>query len=202
MPIGDADFGQTRAEYWYSRHAKRDRPIGKFSFRIVTTSPNQSFSLPLGTSHFYTQDFTVKWGDSSSSKVSIYNDPNKTHIFVSPGTYDIVIKGTCECFAFDSSGSGRLLVKQLNYLNQYIGLKVFNLYSCINLDYIDPLFVLGSSLLNLSYCFYNCSSLPTIHSGLFSNCTAVTTLSYCFYNLLLHLITRIGQEITFITKMI
>lgn len=54
-------------------------------------------------------------------------------------------------------------------------------YGCSSLASIPSgLFDSNTAVTDFSYCFYGCSSLTSIPSGLFDNNTAVTSFSYCF----------------------
>lgn len=46
-------------------------------------------------------NFTVTWGDNTSSTVTSYNDMNARHTYANPGTYRVEITGTCEGWAFN-----------------------------------------------------------------------------------------------------
>ena len=63
-----------------------------------------SITLPLrkgstvGMSLSY--DFTVSWGDGTSSRVTSYDDPDKSHTYAQAGNYRVVISGTLEGWSF------------------------------------------------------------------------------------------------------
>jgi len=152
---------------------------GTFSFQIVTTSSPQTFTLPLGWTSDYTQDFTIDWGDTNSSTITSYDDPDKAHEYATAGTYDCVITGVCEYFGFNNAGD-KTLPKRLDGLTGDIGFKMVNFNGCSNLDYIDSTMNLWSRITNFGSCFNGCTSITTIPSGLFDNSIEATEFSNCF----------------------
>jgi hypothetical protein len=58
--------------------------------------------LPLVSGGTY--DFTVTWGDSTSSVVTSHDDSDATHTYEAPGTYTLTISGVIEGFAFRDAG--------------------------------------------------------------------------------------------------
>lgn len=48
-----------------------------------------------------TYDLTVDWGDDTTSKVTSYGDPDRTHEYAVPGTYVVVLRGLLEGWHFD-----------------------------------------------------------------------------------------------------
>ena len=63
-----------------------------------------SITLPLrkgstvGMSLSY--DFTASWGDGTSSRVTSYDDPDKSHTYAQAGNYRVTISGTLEGWSF------------------------------------------------------------------------------------------------------
>lgn len=178
--IGDEDKGQTRTELWLSKIARRQKttlPTGDFVFRIVISSPGETFTLPLGSSLAYCQDFTVDWGDSSSSTITSSTDTDKTHTYASAGTYDIEMSGTCQYFGF---GTDADKITSLLSLSADMGFMIFKFELCTNLAYIDSSISNISSIETFELAFYGCTSLTTIPSGLFDNCVDVVSFKECF----------------------
>ena len=48
--------------------------------------------------YFYQYNFTVDWGDGTVNTVTSFDDINATHEYATTGTYNITIRGLCECF--------------------------------------------------------------------------------------------------------
>jgi hypothetical protein len=152
-----------------------------FEFQIITTTSPQNFTLPIysgGAS--YTQNFTVDWGDTTSSTITSFDDADRIHSYTNSGTYNIVLSGTCQWFAFNNSGD-RGLVKQLIEFAGDMGFKVLNFYGCSNLTTLAVLadFV---SLITASNMFRYCASITTIPAGMFDGCTAINSFNNAFYN--------------------
>ena len=145
-----------------------------FTFQIVTTSSPQTFTLPLGTSGAYAQDFVIDWGDTESSVITSYDDPDKAHEYANAGSYDCIITGTCEHFCFNNAGD-KTLLGRLDGLTGNIGLKAVNFWGCSNLSYINPAMNLWRDITSFYACFASCTSLTAIPSGLFDKVPSVTT---------------------------
>ena len=73
--------------------------VNSFKFQIVTTTPNETVTLPIlagGATRL--QIFTAYWGDTTSSEITAYNDPDRAHIYAVAGTYDIELRGISQYF--------------------------------------------------------------------------------------------------------
>ena len=78
-----------------------------------TTTDNETITLPLGNS--YLHDFTVDWGDSSSSEVTSWDDPDRTHTYATAGTYTVTISGKLEKFSFAGVGDKDKLLEVIDF---------------------------------------------------------------------------------------
>ncbi len=151
-----------------------------FKFQIIITAPNETFTLPINEGGAgYVQNFNVNWGDNSSSQITSYDDADRIHTYVSAGTYDIELNGTCEWFAFNNAGDKTKIYKLLSFTGD-IGFKVLNFRGCINLNTICSLGI-KKSLTTAQYMFMSCSSLTTIPAGMFDGCTEITSFNFTFY---------------------
>ncbi len=63
---------------------------------------DNTVTLPLRSGFNY--NFTVDWGDLSSSEVTSFDDPDINHTYSSAGTYTITITGLVEAWYFNNSG--------------------------------------------------------------------------------------------------
>ena len=72
------------------------------------SSNNNQIRLPLYNGGDY--DFTVYWGDGSSSEVTAWNDGDKTHTYGSSGIYTIKIIGKLDGFRFNDAGDKLKLI--------------------------------------------------------------------------------------------
>ncbi|MCB9090913.1 MAG: BspA family leucine-rich repeat surface protein, partial [Halobacteriovoraceae bacterium] len=115
-----------------------------------TTAPSESITLPLRATYSY--DFTVDWGDgTSSSYVTSDSDPDKTHIYASAGTYTVTITGTVQAWYFNNSGDKDKILTVPN---------------------------LGSvGWTDLKGAFYGCSNLTTVSGG---DTSTVTNMDQMF----------------------
>lgn len=64
----------------------------------TNTTANNRIKLPLDENGIY--NFTVEWGDGSTDTITSFNQTETLHTYVTAGTYDLTIKGTCEGFGF------------------------------------------------------------------------------------------------------
>lgn len=66
------------------------------------SSADNQIRLPLTSDGLY--NFTVDWGDSSTSVITTWDQPEKTHTYASPGDYTITITGTLTGWRFAGEG--------------------------------------------------------------------------------------------------
>jgi hypothetical protein len=102
-----------------------------FVFRIVTTSSNQVFELPIADYGSITPDFSVDWDDGSSNTITSSSDVNRIHTFTSPGTYDISLTGTIPSFKVNNSAYRGLYTAVLAWGTA--SFRTLNFYGCSNL---------------------------------------------------------------------
>jgi hypothetical protein len=179
-----------------------------FILEILTTSTNQSVTIPMSSG--YVINYKIDWGDGSTpSRVASYNDANATHIYATAGTYQIKINGIIESFYVNNAGTLRTTIKKVIAWGRY-QFKELSFYGCANLNELPTVSVSklrfeGTSLLrgfcttgllsiptdlfrystkvtNFQSCFCSCTSLTSIPTDLFRYNTAVTTFLQCFYN--------------------
>lgn len=74
----------TFGDSWYI-----DDATGNYATVIPQTAVNQ---------------FTVYWGDGTSSKITSFSQAEKTHTYATPGTYTVTIVGTLQGFRFFGGG--------------------------------------------------------------------------------------------------
>jgi hypothetical protein len=152
---------------------------GVFSFRIVTTGAD-TFELPInGGGSGYKHNFVVDWGDGgATSRITAYNDSDRTHSYAGAGTYDITIAGICEWFCFNNGGDKGLVTELLSFDGD-LGLKVLNFTGCNYLTTAVPLGTLAS-LTTAYYMFDSCYALAAIPAGLFDGCPNILSFQGCF----------------------
>ena len=172
----------------------KPEPNGKIQFLVG--GANVSFGIKGNYS-----DLDIDWGDESASfdddsKSHTYTDGEQFHnvsIQVTGGT-EIYSNDIC-IYAFWSVGDNETIVPSLatqrniqyigsNILKNYKGASLESKFSnCTSLKEIPSgLFDNCTAVTSFNYCFNYCSSLKEIPSGLFDNCTAVTSFESCFSN--------------------
>jgi len=137
--------------------------------QIETTSVDQEITIP-HLSGVYTYDYVVDYGDESVPvSVTTYNDTGTTHTYSTPGTYDIVIDGTCETFYVNNAGTMKDTIKKvLNWGD--VGLKISKFRGCTNLNSLSDMINCNNGLVNVNtfyFSFSYCSSLTSIPADLF-----------------------------------
>jgi hypothetical protein len=149
-----------------------------FDVTIVTSSPSETFTLPLVSG--YTYNANVDWGDTNNSTITAYNDADITHTYTSAGTYTIKITGTCEAWSFNNGGD-RTKVTAVHFGSSVLFKYLFGgFHGCTNLVLVSGK-IGDDGITSFQSCFHACSSLSHIPSGLFDNCTSVVYFSNCFY---------------------
>lgn len=160
------------------------------------SSITKQIKLPLLSGGTY--NFTVNWGDTSSSTITLYNQAEVTHTYASAGTYIITISGICTGWYFNSTGD-RLKILSVQ---SWGGLKLtstgryFDGCSNLNLSSVsDSLDLSGvSSLLTM---FRACSSLSTINNLNNWDTSNIISMDSIFQSC-----TNFNQELTFNTSLV
>ncbi|MFA5767332.1 MAG: hypothetical protein WC919_05395 [Candidatus Paceibacterota bacterium] len=153
-----------------------------FKFQIITTTVNETFTLPLGSSAAYTHNFIAYWGDTTSSVITAYNDADRVHTYATTGTYDIELIGTCQYFAFDNNGTygvSKAKVYKLLAFTGNMGFRTLNFHGCTNLNTIVPLGYLKN--LTTAYNMFNFTAIATVPAGLFDGCPNIAGTSGSFW---------------------
>ena len=148
-----------------------------FIFQIQTTSPNQTFTLPLENGAYARYNFKVNWGDGSSQWIISYG-ADRIHTYAIAGTYTIKIIGQLSYFSFYNVGDKLLLKKIISWGN--IAFRKLNFYGCSNIIEMPNQkgnFLRMNTAENI---FRNCTSLTNITPGLFKNCSLITTAQSAF----------------------
>ena len=154
-------------------------------FEVNTTnlgvSDAQSFALPLVATGTY--DFTVAWGDGSSSVITAYNQPDVVHTYAAGGTYTLEITGTLTGWVFEGGGDRLKLLEIIAWGDVVLGTTEGSYFSgCENLQITATT---GSPLrpttTNLFECFFNCTALTAAASNIGAwDVSAVTDMSFMF----------------------
>ena len=138
-------------------------PIAPLPFISVwtTTSPNETIELPYESSGFYYG--TIDWGDGDITDNTYLN---RSHIYVTPGTYTITITGTLIGWCFGLYPLSALnIFEVLQWGCLQLGNSGFNFYGCENLTLTNVSDVLNLSETNsLFTSFFQCYGLTTINN--------------------------------------
>lgn len=119
--------------------------------QISVPTDGQTFELPLVSGFSY--NFSVDWGDGTTSAISDYSDPSKYHVYTSKGGYLIKLTGLVQ--KIDISGA--------THKDQFISIR--------NLG--------ATGLRDLSSAFKNATQLRFVGGG---NTSYVTDMSSTFQN--------------------
>jgi surface protein len=125
---------------------------------------SRSITLPLESEGDY--DFTVDWGDGSTSKISTWDDPAKVHDYLAPGEYTVTISG--KMYGFNFKGYSRNEVVKIIEIMQFGKLRLGNGTSYFSGAYnlkitaSDALDLTGTT--NLYFAFQGCHSLDAVPS--------------------------------------
>jgi hypothetical protein len=152
--------------------------LESFVFRIVTTSANQTFELPIGNYGSTTPNFVVDWDDGSDNTITSATDSNRIHTFVTPGTYDISLNGIVPSFQVNNSAYRGLYTAVIAW--GQASFRQLNFHGCSNLTSIpssggsatgnDGL----STIFNLDN-FLRSTGITTLPDGLLDFCVNVTS---------------------------
>ena len=145
------------------------------------TSPGSSDAnqvrLPLYSGGVY--NFTVDWGDQTSSAVTSWDDPDATHTYASEGEYTLTITGDITGWRFNNTGD-RLKIRniaQWGSLNFGAGGHYFHGAENLTASAIDIPNLNGVT--DLSHAFRNAIAFNGAVSGW--NTSQVTTMSGMFW---------------------
>ena len=147
------------------------------------SSNDFSFALPLLPTGTY--DFTIAWGDGSSSTITAYNQPETTHTYAVAGVYTLRFGGTLIGWSFNNGGDILKLIDISAWGDMVLGTNEGGyFYGCVNLDISattgSPL---RSTTTSLSRCFSDCASLvdAALNIGTW-DVSNITDMSYVFAN--------------------
>ena len=120
-------------------------------FKMTWSIPDTN-AVTIPCQNVGTFDATLDWGDGSTTNaVTAYNDPDLTHSYAAPGSYQITISGTFPNIYFNNGGNKALVTS------------------------VDNLGSTGWTRLDRS--FYGCSNMTNFY-GTGADVSGVTTMSY------------------------
>jgi len=143
------------------------------------SSTSTQIKLPLVSTGTY--NFTVDWGDSSTSTITVWNQAAVTHTYSSVGTYTVKITGTCIGWQFNNTGDRLKILSVLSWGSLKLGNLGGYFYGCANLNLTgvsDILDLTGTT--SLFSCFRGCTNLTTIGRMNEWNTSVVDNMSNMF----------------------
>lgn len=152
-----------------------------FQFTILTAEANDTFTLPLYNGGVY--NFTIDWGDSSTSIITAYDDADVTHTYVDAGasTYNISISGTLLGWKFENGGD-KALMKEITQWGCFRpGNTGFAFQGCSNMTITATDNLNLASVTSLSNFFQGCGSITTIPSINSWNMSKIQSLYAMFH---------------------
>jgi hypothetical protein len=72
---------------------------------VANSTRAMNIQLPLVSGANY--DFTVDWGDGDIDTITSWDQAEKVHVYSSAGTYNVMIKGLCEQWNFNTDPTGK-----------------------------------------------------------------------------------------------
>ena len=165
-----------------------------FTSTWTTTSASVTITLPYNIAGTYSG--TIDWGDGGATSVNSY--ANRTHTYVSAGTYTIVINGDCIGWNFANTTFGTPYITSVVHWGQLqFGADISGyFYNCPNLSLSSVSDTPNlTGITNLGGMFESCTSLTTINNINYWNTSAITDMSGMFINC-----TSFNQSLSFNTS--
>jgi hypothetical protein len=162
-----------------------------FVFKITTTNPSTTFTVPLVDYGALTPQLVISWGDGSSSPlITSSSSTDRIHTYSTAGTYTITISGFMPGFTVSNNSAIRNLITELVQWGT-VGLRAINFYGCLNLTAIPGSASLsgvgGYTGLNdvVSFAsFLRGTGVSTIPSDIFDYSPNATTFTDTFSSML------------------
>ena len=142
-----------------------------FTTTWTTTTINEMITLPY--TNLGTYSGTIDWGDGVISDNSI---GSSTHTYEAPGTYTVIIDGTCIGWDFGKALTGGNITSVVNWGQ----VQQVNFAGCPNLDLSSVSDVIDLTGTEFGKMFQACSSLTTINRINEWDTSAVTDMSNMF----------------------
>lgn len=153
-----------------------------FKFGITTENEDDTFTLPIYDGGTY--NFTIDWGDETSSEITAWNDGDNPHTYEDDGisSYNIEISGTLIGWRFDNAGDCDLMKD----ITQWGCFRPGNLgdwfKGCSNLTVSATDILNLSDVTDMNEAFQLCGSLTTVPSMNSWDVSNVTTFYGMFHS--------------------
>jgi len=185
------DFGYYNYSYYpYFAKIKNDGnlincpniviPTTPFISTWKTTSPNETVDVPFNYGgNCYC---TIEWGDGNTDLITYWDQPERYHEYINPGTYTITISGLTTNFSFYGSTSASKIYE----IQQFGDIRFYDygvFQNCTNLVLTGVTDTPNlTNNYSLSSFFYNCTSLTSVNNINSWDISNILDLSNMFYN--------------------
>lgn len=95
--------------------------VSKWNTALTSTGSSSSSQIKLPLVSSGTYDFTVDWGDGTTDTITIYNQAEATHTYISAGIYTIVIDDTLIGWQFNNGGDKWKIIEISQWGNMSLG---------------------------------------------------------------------------------
>lgn len=154
-----------------------------FVFTVETTTPDETFTLPLASGGTY--NFDVGFQNSLGAgtfdyTITAYNQAEATFTYPSAGTHTIWIRGTMQGWAFQNTGSRN----KMREIIQWGGFEFYRsetFYGCQNMT-VTATDVPTIGAVTFKTNFRSCNALVSFPSSASWDMSQVTSLRECFEN--------------------
>jgi surface protein len=162
-------------------------------FTIVTTSSDETFTLPFRSGYNYSVE--VSWGDGSFDDITSWDQDEATHTFENAGTYTITLSGLAEAWSFNNTGDSKDKIRTVIQLGDlgwtdlagaFFGCSNLTSFTSGNTDTssvtnMSSMFSYANSLTSLDLSSFNTSSVTNM-SSMFSYANSLTSLDLSSFN--------------------
>ena len=142
------------------------------------TSNDDQITLPLQSGGTY--DFTVDWGDGTSSEIDAYDHANVTHNYSTPGVYTVNISGTIVGWSFNNSGDERKIINITNWGPLRLGNTGSYFYDARNLRIQAEDILNTSGTTTMFQAFRDCDAIVAVPNMSIWNMSEVVNMSEMF----------------------
>ncbi|MFX0099975.1 MAG: BspA family leucine-rich repeat surface protein [Candidatus Hodarchaeota archaeon] len=142
------------------------------------SSASDQIKLPLESTGEY--DFIVYWGDGTQDHITSWDQPEVTHTYPAPGTYEVNIEGTIIGWRFAGGGD----INKIREINHWGWLRLGNggnyFENCDHMEIkaTDPPDLTGTT--NMYRAFFDCGSIRNGNNFNNWDVSHVTNMGYMF----------------------
>lgn len=157
--------------------------VSQWNTTLTSTGSSNSsqIKLPLGPSVTNDYNFTVDWGDGNNDTITIYNQMEVIHTYISEGVYTLVITGTLVGWKFNNGGDKLKLIEISQWGNIHLGYGGSYFYGCANLVLTATDAPDLTGIVSLYAAFMECYSLGSTGSMDTWDVSSVINMGGMFY---------------------